>query len=47
MPLPKPPTKKASLLSAADFESQAAPKPEKRTISKPHAESQQIGRAHV
>jgi PhoH-like ATPase len=32
MPLPKPPTKKASLLSATDFESQAAPKPEKRTL---------------
>ncbi len=38
MPLPKPPTKKAALLSAADFEAQAAPKPEKRTI-KAHAES--------
>jgi len=37
MPLPKPPSKKAAHLSAADFESQAAPKPEKRTI-KPHAE---------
>jgi PhoH-like ATPase len=32
MPLPKPPTKKAALLSATDFESQAAPKPEKRTL---------------
>ncbi|ABM94499.1 PhoH family protein [Methylibium petroleiphilum] len=27
MPLPKPPAKKASLLSASDFDSQAAPKP--------------------
>ena len=36
MPLPKPPTKKAALLSATDFESQAAPKPEKRTL-KTHA----------
>lgn len=32
MPLPKPPTKKAALLSAADFEAQAAPKPQKRSI---------------
>ena len=31
MPLPKPPAKKASLLSNADFESQAAPKPGKRS----------------
>jgi len=31
MPLPKPPAKKASLLSATDFESQAAPKPGKRS----------------
>jgi len=30
MPLPKPPAKKASLLIASDFESQAAPKPAKR-----------------
>ena len=30
MPLPKPPAKRASLLSAADFESQAAPQPGKR-----------------
>ncbi len=30
MPLPKPPTKKAALLSATDFDAQAAPKPEKR-----------------
>ncbi|WP_164962116.1 PhoH family protein [Rubrivivax sp. JA1026] len=32
MPLPKPPTKKADLLAAADYEAQAAPKPRKRTI---------------
>jgi len=32
MPLPKPPSKKAALLSATDFESQAAPKAEKRTL---------------
>ena len=32
MPLPKPPVKRASLLSAADFESQAAAKPAKRSV---------------
>ena len=31
MPLPKPPAKRATLLTPADFESQAAPKPGKRT----------------
>ncbi len=31
MPLPKPPAKRASLLSATDFESQAAAKPTKRS----------------
>ena len=31
MPLPKPPSKKAALLAPADFEVQAAPKPDKRT----------------
>jgi PhoH-like ATPase len=30
MPLPKPPAKRATLLSAADFDSQAAPQPGKR-----------------
>ncbi|HET9820429.1 MAG TPA: PhoH family protein [Burkholderiaceae bacterium] len=30
MPLPKPPARKASLLSTADFEAQAAPKPARR-----------------
>jgi PhoH-like ATPase len=33
MPLPKPPTKKASLLSPSDYDSQAAPKPAKRATS--------------
>ena len=32
MPLPKPPAQKASLLAATDFESQAAPRHEKRTL---------------
>lgn len=31
MPLPKPPSKKAALLAPADYESQAAPRTEKRT----------------
>src|SRR5438046_8032510 len=31
MPLPKPPAKRAALLTPNDFESQAAPKPGKRT----------------
>src|SRR5262245_21279546 len=34
MPLPKPPTKKATLLSDRDFESQAAPKPGKRIAAR-------------
>ncbi|NKI96116.1 PhoH family protein [Rhizobacter sp. SG703] len=34
MPLPKPPAKRAALLTPADFESQAAPKPGKRTQNK-------------
>ncbi|MBZ8138609.1 ribonuclease [Rubrivivax gelatinosus] len=38
MPLPKPPTKKADLLAASDYESQAAPKPRKRTLKTPAAE---------
>ncbi len=37
MPLPKPPAKRASLLSPADFESQAAPKPAKRALKTPAA----------
>jgi PhoH-like ATPase len=32
MPLPKPPSKKGDLLSAADFEAQAGPKGDKRTL---------------
>jgi PhoH-like ATPase len=32
MPLPKPPAQKASLLAATDFESQAAPRHEKRAL---------------
>lgn len=41
MPLPKPPARKASLLSAADFDSQAAPKPARRTLAAaPPAETQ-------
>jgi PhoH-like ATPase len=32
MPLPKPPAQKASLLAATDFESQAAPRHDKRTL---------------
>jgi PhoH-like ATPase len=32
MPLPKPPAQKASLLAATDFESQAAPRHERRTL---------------
>src|SRR5689334_18966315 len=31
MPLPKPPATRAALLSAADYESQSAPKPSRRT----------------
>ena len=32
MPLPKPPAQKAALLAAADFDAQAAPKPERRNL---------------
>ncbi|HEX7638295.1 MAG TPA: PhoH family protein, partial [Burkholderiaceae bacterium] len=31
MPLPKPPATRAALLSAADYESQSAPKPSRRS----------------
>jgi PhoH-like ATPase len=34
MPLPKPPARKAALLSAADYESQAAPRPSRRDSPK-------------
>ena len=37
MPLPKPPTKKAAVLDPADYEAQAAPKPDKRTLKAPAA----------
>ncbi|MBX3600582.1 MAG: PhoH family protein [Rubrivivax sp.] len=36
MPLPKPPSKKGDLLQSSDYEAQAAPKADKRTL-KPHA----------
>ncbi len=36
MPLPKPPAKKGALLQSADYEAQAAPKPDKRSL-KPRA----------
>ncbi|CAN5365944.1 PhoH family protein [soil metagenome] len=44
MPLPKPPAKRAAVLSAADFDTQAAPKPTRRipkarTASEPAASS--------
>ncbi len=39
MPLPKPPAKRASLLTPTDFESQAAPRPGKRT-PKTHASAE-------
>ena len=32
MPLPKPPSKKGDLLQAADYEAQAAPRAEKRSM---------------
>jgi PhoH-like ATPase len=35
MPLPKPPTARAAVLSATDFETQAAPKPARRSAEKP------------
>ena len=38
MPLPKPPVKRAALLTPADFESQAAPKPGKRNPKNAAAE---------
>jgi PhoH-like ATPase len=37
MPLPKPPAKRAALLTTADFESQVAPKPGKRSTQRPAA----------
>ena len=35
MPLPKPPTKKAALLAPTDFDAQAAPKADKRSLKAP------------
>jgi len=43
MPLPKPPVKRAALLTPADFESQAAPKPGKR--NQKHAAAEPTGPA--
>ena len=44
MPLPKPPARKAALLSAADYESQAAPRPARRDSPKPaHATEPESG----
>jgi len=42
MPLPKPPSKKGDLLQGADYESQAAPRPDKRSVKgrSPQAPSQ-------
>ena len=37
MPLPKPPAKRASLLSPSDFEAQAAARPGKRSAARPSA----------
>ncbi|MDP3225066.1 MAG: PIN domain-containing protein, partial [Rubrivivax sp.] len=39
MPLPKPPSKKGDLLQSADYEAQAAPRPEKRSIKTRSAEA--------
>jgi PhoH-like ATPase len=38
MPLPKPPARRAALLSAEDFEAQAAPRATKKTLKTPPAE---------
>ncbi|MBX3636827.1 MAG: PhoH family protein [Rubrivivax sp.] len=40
MPLPKPPSKKGDLLQSAEYEAQAAPRADKRTL-KPHAAESQ------
>ncbi len=37
MPLPKPPSKKGDLLTAADYEAQAAPRAENKRVAKPRA----------
>ncbi len=41
MPLPKPPAKKAAVLNPADYEAQAAPKPDKRTLKAPSTDAAQ------
>ena len=38
MPLPKPPSKKGDLLQSADYEAQAAPRAEKRSLKTRAAE---------
>jgi len=45
MPLPKPPAKRASLLSAADFDSQAAPQPGKRPQHKTRTATEPVAPA--
>ncbi len=48
MPLPKPPAKRAAILTPADFESQAAPKPGKRSHNTSHsAEPASSGELHL
>ncbi|HZE91900.1 MAG TPA: PhoH family protein [Rhizobacter sp.] len=47
MPLPKPPVKRAALLNPADFESQAAPKPGKRSQKHPAAEPASPGELNL
>ena len=42
MPLPKPPATRAALLSAADYESQSAPKTSRRSPERPRNRSQKI-----
>ena len=39
MPLPKPPAKKGDLLQSADYEAQAAPRAEKRSLKSRGAEA--------
>ena len=45
MPLPKPPAKRASLLSAADFDSQSSPQPGKRPQHKTRAAAEPVAPA--
>jgi PhoH-like ATPase len=46
MPLPKPPSKKADLLAATDFESQAAPKSSRRPAKPAAADAQALLELH-